>query len=176
MFDIISRGAVVVLSTLSVAGAIKLAAGPLQASGPATMLRPLSAGVRTADNRIAPVVALRDPFAEPRPHTLAIAAPGAAPSPAARAVGERLDVLPSNLTHDTIPALPGTPADATAGEPRVTAVVTGPHPYAMLDTGGVHEIKGLGERVGGVVIVAIDIDGVRLSDGRRLLVDPAVRS
>jgi hypothetical protein len=171
MFDFISRGAVVALSALSVAGAIKLAPGPAQSVGAEPALRPPAPAIHVAGERIALVTVQRDPFAEP-----------AAPSPLPAAlsasrtlVSEKMDTLPSNLANDTIPAVPGSAADPVASGPRVTAIVTGPHPYAMLETGGVHEIKGLGDRVGGVAIVAIAIDGVRLGDGRRLAVDPAAR-
>jgi hypothetical protein len=172
MFDFLTRGAVVVLSALSVAGAIGLAPGPLQSPGAEAALRPLPPLVGLADDRIAPVTVGRDPFAEPAPPRAVPAASQAAPTPP---VSGTTETLPSNLPNDTIPVLPGSPPDPVAGGPRVTAVVTGPHPYAMLETAGDHEIKGLGDRVGGVGIVAIDIDGVRLGDGRRLPVDPETR-
>jgi len=170
MFDFISRGAVVALSALSVAGAIRLAPGPAQNAGGETAVRP-PPPIQVPGERIALVAVRRDPFAEPVPPSPLPATP-----PAPRTlVSEKMETLPGNLANDTIPAVPGSAADPVASGPRVTAVVTGPHPYAMIETGGVHEIKGLGDSVGGVTIVAIAIDGVRLRDGRRLAVDPAAR-
>jgi hypothetical protein len=171
MFDFISRGAVVALSALSVAGAISLAPGPVPSAGAQTAVRPLRRAIQFAGERIALVGVRRDPFAEPASPSPIPAAPPAA----RRLASEKMETLPSNLANDTIPAVPGSAADPVASGTRVTAIVTGPHPYAMLETGGVHEIKGLGDPVGGVAIVAIAIDGVRLRDGRRLAVDPAAR-
>jgi hypothetical protein len=171
MFEFFSRGAVVALSALSVAGAIKLAPGPAQSAVSDAAPRPLPSVIALAAERVAPVPVRRDPFAEP-----AAPSPQAAAPPAARTLAsEKMEPLPSNLPNDTIPALPGSAPDTASSGPRVTAVVTGPHPYAMLETGGVHEIKGLGDAVGGVAIAAISIDGVRLRDGRRLAVDPAAQ-
>jgi hypothetical protein len=172
VLDFISRGAIVVLSALSVAGAIKLAPGTAQNSFAEQARITLQPVVRSADEPIAPVAIRRNPFAEPVPPTVLRAT-----SPARTSLGEAIEPLPSNLANDTIPALPGAAPDlaSSANGPRVTAIVTGPHPYAMLDTAGVHDIKGLGDRVGGVAIVAIDLDGVRLGDGKRLMVDPAAR-
>ena len=168
MFDLISRSAVVALSALCVAGAIKLAPGQAQSAPGAAAPRPLPSLVQLAAERVASVPVRRDPFAEPAAGTQSVV------PPAARTLAvEKMEPLPSNLPNDTIPALPGSAPDPAASGSRVTAIVTGPHPYAMLETGGVHEIKGLGDAVGGVAIAAISIDGVRLRDGRRLAVDPA---
>jgi hypothetical protein len=56
------------------------------------------------------------------------------------------------------------------GTPRVTAIVTGARPYAMFDFAGNHQIKGVGDRVNGTPISAIDIEGVTLQSGARLRV------
>jgi hypothetical protein len=50
-------------------------------------------------------------------------------------------------------------------------VVTGAHPYALIERAGIHSIEGLGDRIGNSTIRTIDIDGVRLSSGERLSVD-----
>jgi len=50
----------------------------------------------------------------------------------------------------------------------VTAVITGPHPFALVDDGGPTRVVTIGDRVGGDTIVAIDADGVRLSGGTTL--------
>jgi hypothetical protein len=170
MLDFLSRGAVVVFSAACVAGAIAFAAAPAPrpSAKQQSQAPPLVARI-TAD-AIAMVPIRRDPFAEPEPP-----APLVAAVPARTLAGSNVEPLPSNLASDTIPELPGTPPGATASLAHVTAVVTGPHPYALLDSGGVHEIKGLGDRVGSAAIAAINFDGVRLNDGERLLVDPGTR-
>ena len=78
-----------------------------------------------------------------------------------------MQALPGNLPDGMIPSLP---QDAQQQAARVTAIVTGSHPYAMLDMAGDHEIKGIGDRVDGRPIVAIDFDGVTLQGGERLSV------
>jgi hypothetical protein len=173
MLDLTSRGAIIALSALGVAGAIKLGPAPAEIPFAQRSWRPLPSIARSVADTVAPVVARRDPFAEPAPSPAATSAAMQAHVPAVGAI----EPLPSNLAHDTIPALPGAPPDEppATSDPRVTAIVTGAHPYAMLDSGGVHAIKGLGDRVGGIAILSIDLDGVRLSDGRRLIVDPAAR-
>jgi hypothetical protein len=170
MLDLPNRGAIVVLAALSVAGAMKLASGTAPSSFTATPRQALPYVARGVADPLAAVAVRRDPFAEP-------AAPAVigAMTPAPATPRETVEALPSNLADDTIPALPGTAPDVPASSPRVTAIVTGPHPYAMLDAGGVHELKGLGDRVRGVTIVAIDLAGVRLRDGERLTIDSAAR-
>jgi hypothetical protein len=170
MLDLPNLGAIVVLSALGVAAAIHLAPGAAPGSFAPTAPQRLPFVARSAADPIVPVAVRRDPFAEP-----AVPAMVSATLPARTSPSETIESLPNNLANDTIPALPGSAPDSPADGPRVTAIVTGPHPYAMLDAGGVHEIKGLGDRVGGVAILAIDLDGVRLRDGRRLTVDPAAR-
>ena len=69
--------------------------------------------------------------------------------------------------------MPGTSPNSSDAAPRVSAIVTGAHPYAMLETGGMHLIKGVGDRIDGFAIISIEFDGVRLQNGQRLTVDPA---
>jgi len=60
---------------------------------------------------------------------------------------------------------------APAAQPlsaRVTALVTGAHPYALLDDSGATRLVTLGDRIGGTTIAAISASGVRLADGRTL--------
>jgi hypothetical protein len=56
---------------------------------------------------------------------------------------------------------PFPPAPAT----RVTAVMTGAHPFALVDEGGTTRIVTTGDEFGGAVIAAIRIDGVHLISG-----------
>jgi len=52
-----------------------------------------------------------------------------------------------------------------ADRPAVSAIVVGAHPFALLEDGGVSQLRTLGDRVGTHRIVAITLAGVRLDDG-----------
>jgi hypothetical protein len=164
MLDSFSRAAIVGLIALSVAGAVALA--PVRAHD-STMHAPPSRIVAAAQAPAPVAVAIaRDPFAEP----------AAAPAPATQAAAQPIaghgpiGPLPSNLSTDVIPAVPGTAAESSGTSPRITAVVTGAHPYALVETDGVHEIKGIGDRIGGSPVTAIDLDGIRLQNGERFAI------
>lgn len=136
----------------------------------------------------ADVMPRRDPFAggdAPAAHT-------GAPSPALQTT----TATSANLAMPSIPAIPALPAipaalrplppNAGAGDgafpfataPRattavVTAVVTGAHPFALVDEGGITRVLTIGDRIGGDPITAIGADGVRLTGGTLL---PVARS
>ncbi len=48
---------------------------------------------------------------------------------------------------------------------RVTAVMTGAHPFALVDEGGTTRIVTTGDEFGGAVIASIRLDGVHLGTG-----------
>jgi hypothetical protein len=52
----------------------------------------------------------------------------------------------------------------------VSAVITGPHPFALVDDGGTTRMLTIGDRIAGEQVVAIDATGVRLSSGTVLRV------
>jgi hypothetical protein len=52
----------------------------------------------------------------------------------------------------------------------VSAVITGPHPFALVDDGGATRMLTIGDRIAGEQVVAIDATGVRLSSGTVLRV------
>jgi hypothetical protein len=122
---------------------------------------------------VADVVPRRDPFAggdapvvrpdAPLPHG-PIAMPMIAPLPQIPAA---LHALPPNAgaADATFPFATGTHTGAT-----VTAVITGAHPFALVDEGGTTRVLTVGDRLGGESIVAIDANGVRLSGGTLLAV------
>jgi hypothetical protein len=170
MLDLISRGAIVASTALCVAAAVALAPTVARSAIAAASLPLPELPHITRDVADDALPIGRDPFAEPAasapaPATLARSASSAS-SPSAVALG--IAPLPSNLADETIPAIPGEPSAAATEGLRVTAVVTGAHPYAMIERAGVHEIKGLGDRIGHSAIVGIDLDGVRLDDGSRV--------
>jgi hypothetical protein len=57
-----------------------------------------------------------------------------------------------------------------AAPPRVTAVVTGTHPFALLEEGVTTRLATIGDRIDGAAIVAITAAGVRLADGTLLTI------
>jgi hypothetical protein len=163
-----SRAALGAVAFIAFAGAFvatplaaRSSAGEQPADGPATSPIPEPPSV-------AVIVPRRDPFAGGVP-----AVPAAAAAPiASGALGAvppipaALGVLPPNAGASGI-ALPfGSPA-------RVTAIVTGPHPFALVDEGGTTRVVGTGERIGAATIAAIGPDGVRLTNGTTLHVGPA---
>ena len=164
MLDSLSRAAIVMMSGLCIIVAVAFA--PVRARGSSAFALPVRAQIDSLANTPAPdaVDVRRDPFSgEPPPSAAANAAPTAALPPTG------IGPLPSNLPSSTIPAIPGT-ATADRGSIELTAIVTGAHPYALVASGGSHEIKGIGDRVHGTPIVAIDIHGITLSSGERLTV------
>jgi hypothetical protein len=131
---------------------------------PTPFIAPLH--VRTA---LADVVPQRDPFAggdmpATRPNAASPQTPIAMPAmPALPQIPAALRALPPNAGAGDTPfaVAPMTPTNAI-----VTAVVTGPHPLALVDEGGTTRILTVGDRVDGEPIAAIDAAGIRLSGGR----------
>ena len=62
------------------------------------------------------------------------------------------------------------PASAPVGA-VVTAVITGPHPFALVDEAGTTHVLTIGDRIANDTIAGIDADGVRLSGGTLLHVN-----
>ena len=128
------------------------------------------------------VVPRRDPFAggdtPARPNTplntaLATTAMPSLPQiPSMPQIPGALGALPPNAGAggDAFPfaSTAGARIDAV-----VTAVITGPHPFALVDEAGTTRVLTIGDRIDGDAIVAIAVDGVRLSRGTRLPVAPA---
>ncbi len=145
-------------------------------AGPAPSVVPLP--VRTA---FVDVVPRRDPFTGGD----VAARPGTAPAQTT-ALTATLPSLPQIPAMPQIPAaLRALPPNAGAGnevfpfaaaariDAVVTAVITGPHPFALVDEAGTTRVLTIGDRIDGDAIVAIAVDGVRLSHGTRLAVVPA---
>jgi hypothetical protein len=153
---------------LALAGIIALAAAfagtPLIARGGASAV-PLVAA-RAADPSFAPAGAAtvpnRDPFAGGDDELRA--------TPAARASLPPIPSIPSALA-----ALPPNAGAAgvefAAPGPRLAAVATGSHPYALVTDGASIRIVSVGEPLAGSVVTAIDGAGLRLADGTRLGLD-----
>lgn len=165
-----------------------LAAGAFAAFGAAFVTSPIVArgaagAVTDATPRAAPrsvstasadVVPRRDPFSggdAPQTHAAgmppqaAVAMPPLPPLPHAPAA---LRALPANAGADGAPFPFAT--SPQHGAPVVTAVITGRHPYALVDEAGTTRVLTIGDAVDGDAITAIGVDGVRLSRGTLLAV------
>jgi len=140
-------------------------AGPVVAD-PLPSVVPLSPRTAFAD-----IVPRRDPFSGgDAPAARRDAAPP--PSPAAMPVLPPLPPFPA--------ALRALPPNAGAGDAAfpfataahttatVTAVITGPHPFALVDASGTTRVLTIGDHIDGDAIVAIGGDGVHLFGGTLL--------
>jgi hypothetical protein len=167
MLDPFGRGAIIALSALCVAGVFAFAPIRGRSSSADVQLRLLPQVAESAGERIAILPVRRDPFAQPHAPATVPTAPAELPPPGT------LGTLPANISGDPIPAIPNQTSDALAAPSRITAIVTGAHPYAMLETAGVHEIKTIGDPVAGSAIVSIDLAGIRLQNGAHLALTSA---
>jgi hypothetical protein len=154
-------------AVLALAGIIALAAAfagaPLVARGGARAVPLLS--TRAADPPIAPpdaaTVPNRDPFEGGDDERRATGAARAS-LPPVPSIPLALPALPPNA---------GAAGEFAAGGPRLAAVATGSHPYALVTDGASIRIVSIGVPLGNSVVTAIDGGGLRLADGTRLMFD-----
>ncbi|HYZ16470.1 MAG TPA: hypothetical protein VE591_08720 [Candidatus Acidoferrum sp.] len=144
-----SRGALVAGALLAFAGAYattpivaRSAAEPLV---PSPSLPPSSA----LTTPIALVAPQRDPFAR-------------APAP----IASSFPAIPAAL--GALPPNPGAPVSIPPPALRVTAIVSGSHPYALVDENGIARIVSAGDALAGERIAAIDAEGIHLAHGTTL--------
>ncbi|HTD36019.1 MAG TPA: hypothetical protein VK669_00790 [Candidatus Limnocylindrales bacterium] len=182
-----SRAVLAVAAFTSFAGAFVTA--PIAARGagdtPAAVV-PLATPA-AAPRALIVVVPRRDPFAGAPPADArrgsAVATPAMSSAAPERSgdMPERIMPLPSSL--GPLPPNAGAgeaarpfaiPAPAPAQRPpaRVTAVITGTHPFALIDEGGTTRLVTLGDRIGEDAVAAISGTGVRLANGRTLPLAP----
>jgi hypothetical protein len=171
MLDPFSRGMLAAVAALCVTATLALAPIRARSSVEALVVPALPVALANGDT-VAVLDVRRDPFDQPV--TGGSIAPTAYPRTVRSTPGDdtAVEPLPATVANLVVPAMPASATDQAGTGTRVTAVVTGAHPYALIDIGGVHSIEGLGDRVGTHTISAIDIDGVRLNSGERLRVDP----
>lgn len=169
MLDPISRAAIIAMSILCVGATVVLA--PMRARSSDSQLRAQPVSALHAAPAPPDLWIARDPFVgEPARQ---ITAPRTATPRGAddSAPSDGIVPLPSNLAVSAIPAIPPeVGAPATTSAIRVTAIVTGPHPYAMVEIGGTHVVEGIGDRIAGQSVTAIGIDGLTLGNGQHLYV------
>jgi hypothetical protein len=126
----------------------------------------------------ADVIPRRDPFAG-----------GDIPAAHVGALSPALQTTTNTSANPALPPIPAAlralPPNAGAGDGAfpfataarttavVTAVVTGTHPFALVDEGGATRMLTVGDRIGADAIAAIGADGVRLTGGTLL---PVARS
>jgi hypothetical protein len=150
-----------------------------------------------APSAVALILPRRDPFAGDEPRAVATtpsngSAPAAAvPPPLSPFPGPAIPgaAMPGTALPGTAPSglrIPATlgplppnagainaPPPFAAQTARVTAVVTGAHPYALVDDAGTTRIVTVGDHIASDAIAAITAGGVRLANGRMLTVAPA---
>jgi len=133
------------------------------------------------------VLPRRDPFAGaalPAPSTERVSSLSAMPGNTRMPALPALPAFPAPAAGAAIPATLGPlPANAGAPDPpfatspnagvRVTAVVTGAHPYALVDDARTARLVTLGDRIGDDAVVGIAADGVRLRRGGTLPLSPS---
>ena len=157
-----SRTVLAALSLASFGGAfalMPLGARGAAGDGPAAVILATPA---PPVQREAAVVPSRDPFAGPDP------AKSAAPSSAIAALPSVPGPLPPNLGAQG-GQVPGPPPPLA----RVTAIATGAHPSALVEEAGNVRLIGLGDKLAGASVDAIDASGVHLSDHTTLGLDSA---
>ena len=168
------------------------------AAGSSPVMTPVVDPV-AGSNRAAVVLPQRDPFTGDAPraiatafaNTSAAATPAVPPVPPLPAIPGVASSSPAGpgiaitgaVSGGTIPrALGPLPPNAgamnaqlpfVAQTARVTAVVTGAHPFALVEDAGTTRLVTVGDRIAGELIAAIDGRGVRLANGRLLAVAPA---
>jgi hypothetical protein len=156
-----SRAAIIAAALACFSGAFALA--PLSARSAGNSLSPFDAPVPSASPSFGPVSVIsprRDPFAGAPENELATT-PGMQMIPR---IPADIGGLPSNLTG-MIPLVPGA-AVAGRNEPtRISAVVTGANPYALVVENSATVIKGIGDKIDGMAIIGITMDGVMLEGG-----------
>ena len=152
---------------------------PFVARGAADEQVAPSARATPAATAGAPALVLprRDPFAgDPpaaHPRKSPTAPTGAIPSipeiPAA------IRPLPANAgaSGSALPFTPSSSTFITSTARHITAVVTGAHPFALLEEGETTRVVTVGDRIDGTAIIAITSTGMRLSDGTTLLIEAA---
>lgn len=134
------------------------------------------------------VLPRRDPFTGDPSRAVAATAPLASVPNAAStsvaspamplfsAIPPTLRPLPPNDGVASAPPPFGRPPSAlpalVATTARVTAVVTGAHPFALVDEAGTTRLVTVGDRIAAETIVAITADGIRLARGAVLAVAP----
>jgi hypothetical protein len=148
-----SRTALAGAALLAFAGAV--AHDPIAARSVSPPAMRMHHDVLAAQPRIAVVVPRRNPFDG---ETLSSAESTSPPLP--------LPPVPAVLA----PLPPNAGIAAGGSAERLTAIVSGTHPYALLEAANGTRVVTVGERIGGAPILAIGIDGVRLGDGRTLSV------
>ena len=160
--DAVSRAALA--ATAFAAFAAAFVTTPMSARGDAGIVAVPLPSVTSLPQRaaLADVMPRRDPFAGGEAPTARFALPATSALPQIPAA---LRALPPNAgaSDAAFPFPAGARTTAT-----VTAVITGPQPFALVDDAGTRRMLTVGDRIGGDTIVAIDADGVRLSGGTAL--------
>jgi hypothetical protein len=194
MFRVSRASRAVLAGTAFAAFAGSFVATPFDARGAADVAvhnvpRPAAS---TTPAAFAAILPRRDPFAGDLPPrrgetTMPITAPplpfAATPTPFAAPPMPAVagTTIPAGLAP--LPPNPGAfgtplsnagvaPAPQIGGSVRVTAVITGAHPYALIDDAETARLVTIGDHIGEDIVAAITADGVQLVNGRTLRLSP----
>ena len=135
-------------------------------SASARTIPPMHAEIREPARATAePIFPRRDPFAGAPPlrHAAALNTKIAAALLPVPSIPSALMALPPNA------GAAGTPVSLPTAA-RVTAIISGRKPLALVDRAGTSDIIRVGDRLDGDVVVAIDSSGVHLARGTTLAV------
>ncbi len=187
-----SRVAALLAACAAFGGAFATAPGEMRAAyGGAAAVLPMHAAIAPAPrpgSALRFVTPRRDPFADPEDSTAArdsvrdpspYDAENAPSETTLEAIPPAVHALPANAGAPPPPfggARSGTGTDLSAGPggalgrpgPALEAIVTGPHPAALVADGGATHVVTVGDALSGVRIVAIDAAGVHLAGGTLL--------
>jgi hypothetical protein len=163
-----SRAALATLAVLCFAAAFALTPNDAQSALPETVITERMANPEPADTVVtSDITPMRDPFLVANVERPSVPAPMAAFPPTA------LTPLPSNLSETTLPTLPlGQIAGPTE---RVSAIISGPHPYALVTNGNQTRLVSAGDALFASRVTAISIDGVTLANGLTIHVEASTQ-
>ena len=121
----------------------------------------------------------RTPAADVTAARIEPAPPPIAPERDAFAPRATIDDDPQPVLPTAPPQLPRLaaprvlPAIAPAADSRVTAIVTGTHATAIVNSAGGSKLVSIGDPLDGSSIIEISNDTVVLTNGKRLMLEPA---
>ena len=154
----VSRHALIGLAVAAFCGAFAVVPGEVASTLAPNQSAP-ELGAAHAPVLPAPVLAARDPF-EARGRDDSGPNPSPPPLPS---LGEipHIRPLPPNAAAGPFPF-------ATRAATKILAVVSGPHPTALIEESGHPRTVAVGDDLGGARIAAIDEIGITFQNGRRL--------
>jgi hypothetical protein len=144
------------LGTASLAAAVAAVPRDAGRASSASPMEPLARSATPLARALAWSKPKRNPFAGD---------PAAVASPSMAALAATSTITSASAPPVGVPTPPPFGVDAA---PRVTAIVSGTHPVAIVEVNAHARLVTPGARIAGRTIVAIDADGILLDDGSAL--------